>query len=55
MSENGLIAIVAMIGWLFLAGSAYASYQMSWSKTIRYVLIWLSIFVGGVALVTWFS
>jgi len=46
MSEGALISIVAMVGWLILAGSALASYRLSWGKTVKIALTWLAIFVG---------
>ena len=46
MSEGALISIVAMLGWLILAGSALASYRLGWSKMLQLGLIWLAIFAG---------
>lgn len=46
MSEHGWVQIVALVGWLVLAASAYASYRMNWSQTIRLALIWAGIFVA---------
>lgn len=47
MSEYTLVSIVAMAGWLILAGSALASFQLGWSKLLQMALVWLAIFVGG--------
>lgn len=46
MNDIALISIVAMLGWLVLAGSAFASFRLGWGKTLRLVLVWLAIFVG---------
>lgn len=46
MSDAGVISIITMIGWLLLAGSALASYRLSWGKTAQLALMWISIFVG---------
>ena len=46
MSEGALISIVAMVGWLILAGSALASYKLGWSKIAQFALVWLAIFAG---------
>ena len=40
------VSIVALLGWLILAGSALASYRMSWGKFAQLALTWLAIFVG---------
>lgn len=46
MMGSGLVSIVALLGWLILAGSAFASYRLSWGKTAQLVLVWLAIFAG---------
>ncbi|UAB77176.1 hypothetical protein INR77_10105 [Erythrobacter sp. SCSIO 43205] len=46
MSEGSIISIVALLGWLILAGSALASFRMGWGKMVRLALIWLAVFVG---------
>ncbi|HSG33105.1 MAG TPA: hypothetical protein VLA37_01115 [Sphingomonadaceae bacterium] len=40
------ISIVALLGWLVLAGSALAAYRLSWKKGILMALIWAAIFAG---------
>ncbi len=30
---TAIVSIVALLGWLVLAGSAFASYRLSWGKT----------------------
>ncbi len=41
---TAIVSIVAMLGWLVLAGSAFASYRLSWSKTAQLALTWVAIF-----------
>ena len=53
MNGESLVSIVALIGWLILAGSALASFRLSWSKAIRMALAWVAIF-GGVFLLFYF-
>ena len=47
MSDTtAIISVVAMLGWLVLAGSALRAHQVGWAKGIRLALIWGSIFLG---------
>lgn len=46
MNEGAWISIVAMVGWLILAGSAMASFRLGWSKIAQLALVWLAIFAG---------
>ncbi|MEM1052489.1 MAG: hypothetical protein AAGI28_10380 [Pseudomonadota bacterium] len=46
MNEGMIISLVAMLGWLVLAGGALASFRLGWSKMLRMGLVWLAIFVG---------
>ncbi|MFU7528641.1 hypothetical protein [Qipengyuania sp. ASV99] len=46
MNEGALISLVALIGWLVLAGSAIVSFRLGWSKIVQLGLIWLAIFAG---------
>ena len=46
MNEGAIISIVAMVGWLILAGSALASFRLGWAKMAQMALVWLAIFVG---------
>lgn len=46
MNEGAIISIVALLGWLILAGSALASFRLGWSKIIQLALVWLAIFAG---------
>lgn len=46
MNDVALVSVIALLGWLVLAGSALASYRLSWGKTAQLSLVWLAIFVG---------
>lgn len=46
MNEGSIISIVALVGWLILAGSAIASFRLGWSKIIQLALVWFAIFAG---------
>lgn len=46
MNDAQLVQIVALVGWLLLAGSALASFKLSWSKALRMGLIWAAIFAS---------
>ncbi|MGB7417815.1 MAG: hypothetical protein WA918_01415 [Erythrobacter sp.] len=46
MSEGAIISIVALLGWLVLAGGAIASMRLGWNRILRLVLIWAAIFGG---------
>lgn len=41
-----LVSIVALVGWLVLALSAYRSHRISGGKMLTQVLIWASIFLA---------
>ena len=49
MNGDSLVGIIALLGWLILAGSALASYRLSWGKAAKLGLTWVAIF-GGVFL-----
>ncbi len=44
MSDIQIVQIISLVGFLILAGSALASFRLSWSKALRMALIWGSIF-----------
>ncbi|MBO6608322.1 hypothetical protein [Altererythrobacter sp.] len=44
MNEYEVVRIVSLLGFLVLAGSALASFRLSWSKALRMTLIWGAIF-----------
>ena len=50
MNQFGVVHLVALVGWLILVGSAFASFRLGWKETVRLALVWAGIFVA-VALV----
>lgn len=46
MNDTAIISIISLLGFLILAGSAFASYRLSWGKTAQLALVWLAIFAG---------
>jgi len=50
VSEVGVVQIIALIAWLVLATSAFASFRLGWKENMRLALVWAGIFVS-VALV----
>lgn len=46
MSDGSIISIVALLGWLILAGGAVTSFRLGWSKILQMALIWFAIFAG---------
>ncbi|WP_185960291.1 hypothetical protein [Erythrobacter insulae] len=51
MTDMAIISLVSLIGWLLIAGSAFASYRLGWNKALRMALIWIAIFGGAFLLV----
>lgn len=51
MSTYAIVSIIALLGWLILASSAFASFRLGWGKTVQLALVWLTIFVGATLLV----
>lgn len=47
MTNFGAVQIVALLGWLLLAGGALASYRLGWKESVRMALLWAGIFVAG--------
>jgi hypothetical protein len=48
--EYQWVSILALTGWLVLAGSALAAYRLSWKKGIVMALSWAAIFAAVAAL-----
>jgi hypothetical protein len=46
------VSVVALLGWLILAGSALRARQLSASKTVIYALTWSAIFFAVAAVFT---
>ena len=45
MSEIDTVQLIALAGWLVLAGGALASYKLEWKSGLKMALIWACIFV----------
>ncbi len=54
MSADFVIPVITSFAWLFLAASAFASYRLGWSATLRMVLVWIAVFGGLFLIVEWF-
>lgn len=52
-SQDQMISLVAMIAWLILVVSGFASFRLGARQVVRMALVWAAIFVGGFALVSW--
>ena len=50
-SQMETASLVALLGWLALAVSSYASYRLHWKKTVTLALVWAAIFVAAAGLV----
>lgn len=46
MNDLTTISVVSMLGWLVLAIVSFASFRLSWGKTMQLALVWLAIFGG---------
>lgn len=47
MNDYEVVRLVALLGWLILAVSAFASYKLSWGKAAKLALTWVAIFAGA--------
>lgn len=54
-SQDQVMSLVALIGWLILVVSGFASYRLGARQVIRMALVWAAIFVGAFALVSWLA
>jgi hypothetical protein len=53
-SQGQMISLVALVGWLIVVASGFASFRLGARQVVRMGLIWLGIFLGGFVIVTWF-
>ncbi len=53
-SQGQLISLVALVGWLIVVASGFASFRLGARQVVRMSLIWLGIFLAGFVIVTWF-
>lgn len=54
MSADLILPIIASLAWLVLAVSAFASFRLGWSQTLKMALVWIAIFGGLFLIVEWF-
>lgn len=52
MNQFEIVQIVALVGWLILAASAFAAHGLNWKTSLRHALIWAVIITGLMLLVT---
>ena len=52
MSEASIVQILALVAWLVLAASAYASYKLEWRTMVKQGLIWASLFAAVTLIIT---
>jgi len=53
MNDASTIQIISLIGWLVLAGSAFASFKLSWRKGLTIALSWVAIFAFVFVIFSW--
>ena len=46
MNEYAVVQIIALVAWLILAGSAFASFHLGWRESVRMALLWAGIFTA---------
>jgi hypothetical protein len=46
VNQFDTVQLIALLGWLILAGSALASFRLGWKDGLRMALIWGVIFVS---------
>ncbi|MDJ0977747.1 MAG: hypothetical protein QNI87_04360 [Erythrobacter sp.] len=46
MNDATVISLIAMVGWLIVVSAGFASYRLSWGKTVQLALVWVAIFGG---------
>jgi len=47
------VSIVALLGWLILAVSAYSGMRLGWRKSLVTALVWATIFVSMTLIIRW--
>lgn len=47
------VSVVAMIGWLVLAVTAYSGHRLGWRKNLVLALVWVAIFASMTAFISW--
>ena len=52
MNQFEVVQMVALIGWLVLAISAFASFRLNWKTSLRHALIWAVIITALLLFIT---
>ena len=52
MNQFEVIQIIALVGWLILAVSAFAARGLNWKTSLRQALMWAVIICGLMLLIT---
>jgi len=52
MNQFDIVQIVALVGWLILAVSAFAARGLNWKTSIKQALIWAVLITGLMLLIT---
>ncbi|HTN14888.1 MAG TPA: hypothetical protein VL094_08790 [Sphingomonadaceae bacterium] len=47
------VSIIALLGWLVLAVSAYSGYRLGWRKSLIMALVWAAIFASMTVFIGW--
>ena len=51
-ADLDMLSITAMCGWLALMVMSFASYRLSWKRTVTIALVWAAIFAGLTAAIS---
>lgn len=46
MNEGAIVSVVALVAWLVLAVTAYASYRLEWRTMVQQGFVWAAIFAA---------
>lgn len=47
MNQFDIVQLIALFGWLILAGGALAAQRLNWKAGLRMALIWGALFTGA--------
>ena len=52
MNQFEVVQIIALVGWLILAVTAFAARGLNWKTSLRHALMWAVIICGLMLLIT---
>ncbi|MFN4038614.1 MAG: hypothetical protein ACK4IB_04705 [Erythrobacter sp.] len=52
-SQGQMISLVALVGWLVVVASGFASFRLGARQVVRMALVWIAIFLGAFVVVSW--